>query len=136
MAGAQSSINDKGVPLDGDDGILTAQEISQLDLRGVDFVVLSACETGIGDIMQGEGVFGLQRGFKKAGVKTILMSLWKVSDAATEMLMTEFYTNLCNGKTKHEPLRLAQRKVREYTDRDGNYLFKDPFYWAGFVLLD
>ena len=130
------TIDGKDVPLDADDGILTAQEISQFDLRGIDFVVLSACETGMGDIVKGEGVFGLQRGFKKAGVKTILMSLWRVSDVSTEMLMTEFYKNLCNGKSKRESLRLAQKMVREYKDEEGNLLFQDPHYWAGFVLLD
>ena len=136
MAGAKMTIDGKDVPMDSDDGILTAQEISQLDLRGIDFVVLSACETGRGDIVQGEGVFGLQRGFKKAGVKTILMSLWRVSDVSTEILMTEFYKNLCEGKSKRESLRLAQKTVREYKDDEGNLLFQDPHYWAGFILLD
>ncbi len=136
MAGAKLTINGQDCPLDTDDGILTAQEISQLNLRDIDFVVLSACDTGIGDIMQGEGVFGLQRGFKKAGVKTILMSLWKVSDLTTEILMKELYKNICNGKSKRESLRLAQKTIREYKDQDGNYLFKDPYYWAGFVMLD
>ena len=136
MAGANLSLKGENVPLDVDDGILTAQEISRLDLRGTDLVVLSACETGRGDIMQGEGVFGLQRGFKKAGVQTILMSLWKVSDSATEMLMTDFYRNLCEGKSKRESLRLAQKFVKEYKSSDGTYLFNDPHYWAGFVVLD
>ena len=136
MAGANLSLKGENVPLDVDDGILTAQEISRLDLRGTDLVVLSACETGRGDIMQGEGVFGLQRGFKKAGVQTILMSLWKVSDSATEMLMTEFYRNLCEGKSKRESLRLAQKFVKEYKSSDGTYSFNDPHYWAGFVVLD
>ena len=136
MAGAKITIDGKDIPLDSDDGILTAQEISMLDLRGTDLVVLSACETGRGDIMQGEGVFGLQRGFKKAGVKSILMSLWKVSDVSTEILMTEFYKNLCEGKSKRESLRLAQKMVREYKDDEGNLLFQDPHYWAGFVMLD
>ena len=136
MAGAKITIDGKDIPLDSDDGILTAQEISMLDLRGTDLVVLSACETGRGDIMQGEGVFGLQRGFKKAGVKSILMSLWKVSDVSTEILMTEFYKNLCNGKSKRESLRLAQKTVREYKDDEGNLLFQDPHYWAGFIILD
>jgi CHAT domain-containing protein len=136
MAGANRSLEGEDIPMNDDDGILTAQEISLLDLRGTDLVVLSACETGRGDIMQGEGVFGLQRGFKKAGVKTILMSQWKVSDIATEMLMTEFYRNYCNGESKRESLRLAQKKVREFKDDEGNYLFKDPHYWAAFIVLD
>jgi len=136
MAGANKFLNGKDVSMDEDDGILTAQEISKLDFRKLDLVVLSACETAKGDIMQGEGVFGLQRGFKKAGAKSILMSLWKVSDAATNMLMSEFYINLCNGKDKHESLRMAQKKVCEYKDADGNYIFQDPYFWAGFVMLD
>ena len=136
MAGAKLTIDGKDVPMDSDDGILTAQEISMLDLRKTDLVVLSACETARGDIMQGEGVFGLQRGFKKAGAKSILMSLWKVSDVSTEILMTEFYKNLCNGKSKRESLRLAQKIVREYKDSEGNYIFQDPHYWAGFIMLD
>lgn len=66
------------------------QEISQLDFRGMDIVVMSACQTGLGDIT-GDGVFGLQRGFKKAGARTLMMSLWKVDDQATHLLMDEFY---------------------------------------------
>ena len=136
MAGANKVLEGENVPMDCDDGILTAQEISRLDLRGTDLVVLSACETGEGDLMQGEGVFGLQRSFKKAGAKTIVMSLWKVSDFPTEMLMTEFYKNICKGQSKHESLRHAQQAVREYKDSGGNYLFQNPHYWAGFVMLD
>ena len=75
---------------DDDDGILTAAEISRLDLRGMELTVLSACQTGLGDV-SGDGVFGLQRGFKKAGAGTLLMSLWKVDDKATELLLTQFY---------------------------------------------
>ena len=136
FAGATLTLKGKDVSMEEDDGILTAQEISQLDLRGIDLVVLSACETAKGDIMQGEGVFGLQRGFKKAGVKSILMSLWKVSDVSTNILMSEFYINLCSGKSKRESLRLAQKKVREFKDEDGSYIFQDPYYWAGFIMLD
>lgn len=136
FAGANKTLKGIDIPLGNDDGILTALEISQLDLRNVNLVVLSACETGTGEIAQGEGVFGLQRGFKKAGVKSILMSLWDVNDITTEMLMTEFYKNICEGKSKRESLRLAQKKVREYRDPDGIFLFQDPQYWAGFILLD
>jgi tetratricopeptide (TPR) repeat protein len=136
LAGADATLKGKEIPMEEDDGILTAKEISLLDLRDVDLVVLSACETGTGDIMQGEGVFGLQRGFKKAGAKTILMSLWKVNDLATQLLMTEFYKNYCQGKDKRESLRQAQKAVREYKDQDGTLLFQDPYYWAGFVMLD
>lgn len=110
------------------DGILTAKEISLLDLRDADLVVLSACETGKGEI-SGDGVFGLQRAFKMAGVQTIIMSLWPVNDAATQMLMTEFYRNwIVLGQPKRTAFRNAQNAVREE--------FEEPVYWAGFVMLD
>ena len=96
------------------DGVLTAKEISLLDLREADIVVLSACETGLGDVT-GDGVFGLQRAFKMAGVRTILMSLWKVDDDATRVFMTSFYRNLCDGQSKREAFRNAQQEVRNYT---------------------
>lgn len=129
MAGAQTTLDHPNTT--GEDGILTAKEIARMDLGQVDLVTLSACETGLGDVT-GEGVFGLQRGFKKAGVKTILMSLWKVDDEATQILMSQFYKNLMSGKTKVEALREAQQFVRN-TD---NNKFAEPRYWAAFVLLD
>lgn len=110
------------------DGILTAKEISLLDLRDADLVVLSACETGKGEIT-GEGVFGLQRAFKQAGAQTLVMSLWKVDDKATQLLMTEFYRNLISKhQSKREAFRNAQNHVRSQ--------YKDPYYWAGFIMLD
>lgn len=97
-----------------DDGILTAKEIAGMDLRGTDLVVLSACQTGLGEV-SGEGVFGLQRGFKKAGANALLMSLWKVDDEATSMLMKEFHNNyLIKGMALQRSLHEAQRVVREY----------------------
>lgn len=115
-----------------DDGLLTAQEVSELDFRGLDLIVLSACETGLGEI-SGDGVFGLQRGFKKAGANSILMSLWKVDDAATCMLMTEFYKNwIGEGNTKHDALELAKQAVRSHKEKG----WDDPKYWAAFILLD
>lgn len=110
------------------DGILTAKEISLMDLRDADLVVLSACETAKGDITS-EGIFGLQRAFKMAGVQTIIMSLWKVNDQATQMLMTEFYTNwISKNQSKREAFKNAQNTVRAK--------FEEPEYWAGFILLD
>ena len=132
FAGANAALLGKDIPLDTDDGILTAQEISRLDLRGLDLVVLSACQTGRGDINQGEGVFGLQRGFKKAGAKTIVMSLWEVADEATQLLMTAFYDHLLAGKSKREAFRQAQQELR--THESGRY--DHPQFWAAFVLLD
>lgn len=113
------------------DGILTANEISQIDLHNLDLVVLSACESALGDISS-EGVFGLQRGFKKAGAKTILMSLDKVDDEATKILMVEFYRYLMNGKTKYQSLKDAQKHLRQV--ENGKY--DKPEYWASFILLD
>lgn len=110
------------------DGILTAKEISLLDLRDADLVVLSACETGKGEIT-GDGVFGLQRAFKQAGAQTIIMSLWPVNDAATQMLMTEFYRNwITLNQAKRTAFRNAQNAVRAQ--------YNEPIYWAGFIMLD
>ena len=137
FAGANQTLLGKSLPAEGQgDGILNALEIAQTDLRGLDLVVLSACQTALGDVTQGEGVFGLQRGFKKAGAKSILMSLWNVDDFTTQLLMVEFYRNYLAGKSKQESLRNAQQYVRDYKDESGNKLFDDPHYWAGFILLD
>jgi CHAT domain-containing protein len=165
FAGANNALKGGTLPEGVDDGILTAQEISQLDLRGLDLVVLSACETGLGEIT-GDGVFGLQRGFKKAGAQSIMMSLWKVDDEATQMLMTQFYTNLTSGKSKRQSLLDAQRYLREYeveetvkpssnltfsqqkqiNRRENNveqktetrkiHPYANSKYWAAFILLD
>ncbi len=129
LAGANLVQSGTVLPEGVDDGILTADEISRLDLRRLDLIVLSACETGLGDIT-GEGVYGLQRGFKKAGVNSILMSLWKVDDDATQALMVEFYKNFLNGETKAKSLFKAQRYVKSQPG------WEDPEYWAGFILLD
>lgn len=132
FSGCNRAFRHEQIPEGEEDGILTAQEISTLDLRGLDLVVLSACQTGLGDVISGEGVFGLQRGFKKAGAKTLLMSLNKVDDEATRILMVEFYRNLMDGKTKHQSLKEAQKHLREV--EKGKY--DDPKYWASFIMLD
>ena len=111
-----------------EDGILTADEISRLDLSNTKLVVLSACETARGKVNPIDGVYGLQRAFKIAGAGTIVMSLWKVQDEATSMLMTQFYTYLINGIEKHQALWKAMMDVREK--------YHDPYYWAGFIILD
>ncbi len=130
LAGASNAL-EGDVPDEVEDGLLTAQEIAQIDLSDMDMVVLSACETALGDVSSSEGVFGLQRGFKKAGANSILMSLWKVDDDATCMLMTEFYCNWIGlGKTKHDALELAKEAVRNHPG------WEDPKYWAAFILLD
>ena len=134
FAGANNILTGKAIPENTEDGILTAKELSMMDLSATNLVVLSACDTGLGDITS-EGVFGLQRGFKLAGVNSILMSLWKVDDFATRLIMEEFYKNYVLGKSKNKSLKLAQNKLIEYTE-DGENIYANPIYWASFVLLD
>jgi CHAT domain-containing protein/tetratricopeptide (TPR) repeat protein len=126
LAGANAAWQGEN-PQDGkEDGILTAFEISQMDLSKTHLVVLSACETGLGDVQGSEGVYGLQRAFKMAGVEYLLMSLWQVPDKQTAELMEQFYTHLLNGVSMQEAFSKAQQSMKErYT----------PFYWAGFVLM-
>ena len=139
LAGANNALRGMKLPEDVNDGILTAKEIAQLDLRGLDLVVLSACQTGLGEVT-GDGVFGLQRGFKKAGANSLMLSLWSVDDEATSLFMKEFYRQLMAGNGKHESMKAAQRHVREYkeTDEDGEMIhpYDNYKYWAAFVLLD
>ena len=99
-------------------------------------VVLSACQTGLGDISKGEGVFGLQRGLKKAGANTILMSLWEVNDEATQILMTQFYKNLVASMYKCQSLLSAQKYLRMYKNERGEQCYNEPKYWAAYILLD
>ena len=129
LSGANYAWQNQPIPEGVEDGILTAKEISFMDLRKTDLVVLSACQTALGEIT-GEGVFGLQRGFKKAGVRTIIMSLWPVDDNATLLMMTEFYTNLTKGMSKREAFLAAQNKVKNTAG------FENPRYWAAFIMLD
>ena len=102
-----------------------------MDLRGTELAVLSACQSGLGEVT-GDGVFGLQRGFKKAGVQSLVMSLWKVSDESTMIMMTRFYENLAKGRSKYDSFREAQDYLRKYDDG----FYDEPQYYAAFVLLD
>lgn len=115
-------------PVEGiEDGVATAYEISQLNLSNTALVVLSACETALGDVQGAEGVFGLQRGFKMAGTSKIIVSLWQVPDKETAELMIVFYRNWMSGKSMDESFYLAQAELRK----------KYPaYYWAAFVLID
>ena len=110
-----------------DDGVLTALEASNLDLRGTKLVVLSACNTGLGEVKNGEGVFGLRRAFVVAGAETLLMSLWQVSDEATKDLMTSYYTLLARGESRSEALRQTQMAMLK------NPVTAHPFFWAAFI---
>jgi tetratricopeptide (TPR) repeat protein len=112
----------------GDDGILTAAEVANLDLTNTKLVVLSACETGLGKIEGSEGTFGLKRGFKLAGVEQIIVSLWSVPDKETMELMTLFYTNLTKTLNPVISFEKAQNEMR-------NRYPTDPEKWAGFVLV-
>lgn len=115
LTGAANSILGIGLPKGAEDGVLTAGEVSQLNLSGLDLVVMSACQTGLGEL-SGDGVFGLQRGFKKAGANALLMTLCKVDDNATSLLMSRFYKNLLEkGMSKHKAFVDAQKYVRDYT---------------------
>lgn len=115
-------------PVSGtEDGVVTAYEISQLDLSATELVVLSACETGLGDIKGSEGVFGLQRSFKMAGVKKMIVSLWQVPDKETAELMNTFYSYRLNGKNTEEAFARAQADMRKK--------YK-PYYWAAFILVE
>ena len=129
FAGANQTLSGESQPSAGQgDGILNALEIAQTDLRGLNLVVLSACQTALGDISLGEGVFGLQRGFKKAGAQSILMSLWEVDDEITQLFMTEFYRAWTSGQTKTASLKTAQSIIKAK--------HPDPRHWAAFILLD
>jgi len=129
LSGANTSwTSNEYIPRSENDGVLTAYEVTQMDFRNTELVVLSACNTGLGDIHDFEGVLGLQNAFKKAGVKHVLVSLWKVNDVAAKDLMVAFYDNLLKKKQDASiALRNAKASMREQGAK--------PMNWAGFVLL-
>ena len=112
----------------GEDGILTAAEVSSMNLSNTKLVVLSACETGLGKIEGSEGTFGLKRGFKLAGVEQMIVSLWSVPDKETMELMTLFYTDLTKTLNPVISFEKAQKEMR-------NKYPTEPEKWAGFVLV-
>ena len=115
LAGAQTWLEGGDLPSEAEDGILTAEDVSGIDLLDTELVVISACQTGIGAVQVGEGVFGLRRAFVLAGAKTLIMSLWKVPDLATAILMERFYENLMHGNARGEALHGGQLYVRDLT---------------------
>jgi CHAT domain-containing protein len=119
-------------PTAGEDGLLTVGEVlDALPSLSAELVVLSACQTGLGDLKQAEGTVGLQRAFLAKGARSVLVSLWSVSDEATEQLMKSFYTHWLGGDSKSEALRKAQQEVRGTPASR----FYDPRYWAAFQLV-
>lgn len=129
LAGASNTISGtNSVDLSSNDnGIVTAYEIMNMNFDGTDLIILSACETGLGEVRAGEGVYGLQRAFLVAGANALIMSLWKVDDAATQQLMTNFYTNWVKTGNKQKAFKQAQLQLMTK--------YKDPYYWGAFVMM-
>lgn len=127
FANGQEAWNKSSFKLEANDGILTAYEISKLNLHKCDLVILSACETGKGN-RSFDGIIGLERGFKTAGARSVIMSLWKVDDVATSFMMEIFYKELLKCGSTFSAFRTAQEIVKEK--------YPDPYYWASFILLD
>jgi CHAT domain-containing protein/tetratricopeptide (TPR) repeat protein len=125
LAGANTWLAGGTPPPEVEDGLLTAEDVLSMDLSATELVVLSACETGLGDIQVGEGVFGLRRSFILAGAKTVVMSLWSVPDKQTQELMSEFYHYLLDGWPRVEALRESQLTMK------AKYAY--PYFWGAFI---
>jgi hypothetical protein len=125
LAGANTWLRAGNPPEEAEDGLLTAEDVTGLDLLATELVVLSACETGLGQAHVGEGVFGLRRAFVLAGARTLVMSLWKVPDEPTRELMEDFYRRLLGGEGRAEALRQSQLAMKAK--------YSDPFYWGAFI---
>ncbi|UCF66484.1 MAG: CHAT domain-containing protein, partial [Acidobacteriota bacterium] len=125
FAGANAALEGRALPQDAEDGIVTSEDVVGIDLSGTQLVVLSACETGLGEIRTGEGVIGLRRAFVLAGAATLIMSLWKVPDEPTQRLMEYFYSALVEGFGRADALREAQRRLKESHPH--------PFFWGAFI---
>jgi hypothetical protein len=125
LVGANTWLKGGSLPQEAEDGILMAEDVTGMDLLATELAVLSACQTGLGEVHSGEGVYGLRRAFVVAGAKTLVMSLWKVPDEHTRELMEDFYRRLLGGEPRAEALREAQLKMKER--------YPDPFYWGAFI---
>jgi CHAT domain-containing protein len=128
LTGASDADKSKAGLDSSNNGIMTSYEAMNLDLKGTNLVVLSACETGLGEIKAGEGVYGLQRAFLVAGAEAIVMSLWKVDDAATQQLMNNFYSNWIKSNDKQKAFKQAQIQLMTK--------YKEPYYWGAFVMME
>ncbi len=131
LSGANTAL--KSDDPENSDGIVTAEKILGMRLRGTDMVVLSACNTGVGDIQTGEGVYGLRRAFTQAGAKSLVMSMWPVPDRETKELMTAFYQNVATGMNRCQALRQAALKQMHIVKE--RYGDANPLYWGAFVFM-
>ncbi len=129
LAGAAKTVSGTSMPnlSSNDNGILTAYEAMNMNLEGTNLIVLSACETGLGEVKAGEGVYGLQRAFLVAGADALIMSLWKVDDAATQQLMKNFYTNWIKIGNKPKAFKQAQLQLMAQ--------YKEPYFWGAFIMM-
>lgn len=125
LAGFNTWFKRGHLPAEAEDGMLTAEDVTGMDLLATELVVLSACETALGEVHVGEGVFGLRRAFVLAGAKTLVMSLWKVPDEQTRELMEDFYRRILAGEGRAEALRQAQLEMKRK--------YPDPLYWGAFI---
>ena len=125
LAGINTWIRGRKLSDAAEDGLLTAQDVTAMDLLNTELVVLSACDTALGEVLVGEGVFGLRRSFVLAGAQTLVMSLWKVSDKQTRELMVEFYIRLKKGQGRVDALREAQLEMKKK--------IPDPYFWGAFI---
>jgi CHAT domain-containing protein len=127
LSGCNMTFQDSIMTSSGDNGILTAYEAGLLDLSNTELVVLSACETGKGEILNGEGVQGLRKAMTDAGAEHILMSLWKVDDKVTSEYMQIFYGHYAQGKSIRESYNLTRNEIKQK--------YPQPYYWGAFVLV-
>ena len=127
LAGANTWMRQRRAAPGAGTGLLTAEDVAGMDLNGTELVVLSACETGLGLALTGEGVFGLRRAFASAGARTLIMSLWRIPDDPTRQLMDDFYRLLLAGVPRAQALHAAQRALRVQ--------YPHPYYWGAFVCL-